>query len=173
MSTIGTQAGHTAHIPHTPRVGETADVRSNAILARARDEAAATGLAYAGEISPEEAWELVEAGSGTLIDIRSIEERTFVGYVPGVAHVAWATGTSLAKNPRFLRELEAKVPKTEVGILLCRSGKRSAAAATAAAKAGWTGVFNVREGFEGDLDARQQRGSLGGWRYRGLPWVQD
>ena len=63
--------------------------------------------------------------------------------------------------------------RTEVGIFLCRRGKRSAAAASAAAKAGWTGVFNIREGFEGDLDARQQRGSLGGWRYRGHPWVQD
>jgi hypothetical protein len=34
-------------------------------------------------------------------------------------------------------------------------------------------VFNVLEGFEGELDAQQQRGHGDGWRLRGLPWVQD
>jgi rhodanese-related sulfurtransferase len=100
-------------------------------------------------------------------------ENPRVSNVAAATHVAWATGTELTKNPRFLRELEAKLPKTAVGVLLCRSGKRSAPAAEAATRAGWAGVFNVDEGFEGDLDARQQRGSLGGWRYRGLPWAQD
>jgi len=100
-------------------------------------------------------------------------ENPRVSNVAAATHVAWATGTELTKNPRFLRELDAKLPKTAVGVLLCRSGKRSAAAVEAATRAGWTGVFNVDEGFEGDLDARQQRGSLGGWRYRGLPWAQD
>jgi rhodanese-related sulfurtransferase len=60
-----------------------------------------------------------------------------------------------------------------VALLLCRSGKRSVLAAEAAAKAGFTNVFNVLEGFEGDLDAHQQRGKADGWRFHGLPWVQD
>jgi hypothetical protein len=34
-------------------------------------------------------------------------------------------------------------------------------------------VFNVLEGFEGDLDEQQQRGEAGGWRRWGLPWQQD
>jgi hypothetical protein len=34
-------------------------------------------------------------------------------------------------------------------------------------------VFNVLEGFEGDLDDNYQRGRLNGWRTHGLPWVQD
>ena len=46
-------------------------------------------------------------------------------------------------------------------------------AADAAAKAGFTQVFNVLEGFEGDLDARQRRGGQNGWRFQGLPWLQD
>ncbi len=46
--------------------------------------------------------------------------------------MAWATGTSLTRNPRFVRELEAKLGKDEVVLLLCRSGKRSALAAEAA-----------------------------------------
>ena len=106
--------------------------------------------------------------------MRSAEERKFVGHVPDTAHVAWATGTGLTRNPRFVRELEAKLGgKDEPVLLLCRSGKRSALAAEAAAKAGLTQVFNVLEGFEGELDADQRRGTADGWRFRGLPWVQD
>jgi rhodanese-related sulfurtransferase len=89
-------------------------------------------------------------------------------------HVPWASGTALTRNPRFARELEARVGgKDKLVLLLCRSGKRSALAAEAAAKAGLAFAFSVLEGFEGDLDHRQQRGHLNGWRQRGLPWVQD
>lgn len=47
------------------------------------------------------------------------------------------------------------------------------AAATAATQAGFAQVFNVLEGFEGELDAHGQRGHADGWRFRGLPWLQD
>jgi rhodanese-related sulfurtransferase len=144
-----------------------------AILPRARARGAAAGLPYAGEVSPEEAWELFSAGAAEIVDVRTAEERKFVGHVPDSAHVAWATGLSLTKNPRFLRELEAKRSKDAVILLICRSAKRSDEAAVVAARAGWQNVFNVLEGFEGERDERQQRGSLSGWRLRGLPWVQD
>lgn len=142
-------------------------------LDAARREALSAGLPYAGGVSPKLAWELAQAGSAVLVDVRTAEERKFVGQVPGSVHVAWATGTSLTRNPRFVRELEAKVGKEAVVLLLCRSGKRSALAAEAAAKAGFTNAFNVLEGFEGELDAAGQRGHTDGWRLRGLPWVQD
>ena len=144
-----------------------------AALDEARSKAAAVNLPYAGGVRPLDAWALIEAGLAQLIDVRSAEERKFVGHVPGSTHVAWATGTSLTRNPRFVRELEAKLKKNEVGLLLCRSGKRSALAAEAATKAGFTNVFNVLEGFEGELDDGQQRGKSDGWRFHGLPWVQD
>lgn len=137
--------------------------------ARARTEA----LPYAGSIPPEQAWALVHSGRAKLVDVRSAEERKFVGHVPQSVHVAWATGTALTRNPRFVRELEAKADKGEVVLLLCRSGKRSAAAAEAATKAGFQHAFNVLEGFEGELDDRQHRGHADGWRFHGLPWVQD
>ncbi len=142
-------------------------------LQQARDAAAATGLPYAGSVPPADAWALLQAGAVVLVDVRSAEERKFVGLVPGSLHVAWATGTALTRNPRFTRELEAKVGKHTPVLLLCRSGKRSALAAEAAAKAGFTQVFNVAEGFEGELDAGQHRGTQDGWRFRGLPWTQD
>ncbi|WP_414447686.1 rhodanese-like domain-containing protein [Burkholderia sp. 22PA0099] len=144
------------------------------ILEQARTAAHEQGLSYGGGIAPAQAWALATAGEALLIDVRTGEERKFVGHVPGSQHVAWATGTSLTRNPRFVRELEAKAGgKDAVILLLCRSGKRSALAADAAAKAGFTQVYNVLEGFEGELDDAQRRGAHNGWRFRGLPWIQD
>lgn len=144
----------------------------HAALVAAREQAQAAGLPYAGSVTPQQAWALVSAGDAVLVDVRTAEERTFVGQVPDSVHVPWATGTSLTRNPRFVRELEAKTGKGAVVLLLCRSGNRSAQAAEAAAKAGFTQVFNVQEGFEGDLDDAGHRGARGGWRLHGLPWRQ-
>ena len=143
------------------------------LLARARSRATADGLGYAGSLYPPEAWALLQAGAATLVDVRSAEELKFVGRVPDSLHVAWQTGPTLVRNPRFLRELESRAGRDGVLVLLCRSGKRSAAAAAAATAAGFAQEFNVLEGFEGDLDAHRQRGESGGWRLWGLPWVQD
>ena len=142
-------------------------------LQEAQAQAAELGLPFAGSVSPQQAWALFQAGQARIVDVRTAEERKFVGQVPGTSHVAWATGTALTRNPRFVRELEAKVGRHDPVLLLCRSGKRSALAAEAAAKAGFTRVFNIREGFEGELNDAQQRGTADGWRYQGLPWQQD
>lgn len=142
------------------------------ILENARQDALRTGLAFAGELPPREAWAVVAAGQAVLLDVRTVEERVYVGHVPGSAHVAWATGTAMTRNPRFVREVDARVGKDATIILLCRSGKRSRAAGEALARAGFASVFNVTEGFEGDLDAAGHRGEIGGWRRHGLPWVQ-
>ena len=144
-----------------------------AILDLAREEALAAGWGYAGGITPPDAWNLASSGQALLVDVRTGEERKFVGHVPGSVHVPWATGTALTRNPRFLRELEGKVGKDATLLLLCRSGKRSVLAAEAATAAGFRHVFNVLEGFEGELNSLQQRGQDGGWRSHGLPWVQD
>ncbi|WP_423761431.1 rhodanese-like domain-containing protein [Burkholderia sp. NLJ2] len=142
-------------------------------LEGARAAAAAAGTPYAGGVAPEAAWALFSAGDALLVDVRTAEERKFVGHVPESLHVPWATGTSLTRNPRFVRELEAKTGKDAVVLLLCRSGNRSAQAAEAATKGGFKQVFNVLEGFEGDLDEGRHRGAHNGWRFRGLPWAQD
>lgn len=152
---------------------ETVEAEWPGVLARAATEAQAQGLGYAGGIPPADAWALVQASRAQLVDVRTAEERKFVGHVPDSVHVAWATGTSLTRNPRFVRELEAKFPKDAVLLLLCRSGKRSVLAAEAATKAGFLHVFNILEGFEGELDAQLHRGGADGWRFHGLPWIQD
>lgn len=152
---------------------ELAELSVPEALDQARRAAQAVDLPYAGGLPPRAAWSLAQAGKAVLVDVRSGEERKFVGHVPGSVHVAWATGTSLTRNPRFVRELEAKAGKNDVVLLLCRSGKRSALAAEAATKAGFANAFNVLEGFEGDLDEAAHRGASNGWRFHALPWVQD
>ena len=156
------------------------DISNLPALKEAAAQAAAQGLSFAGSIPPGEAWQLVEQGLALLVDVRTAEERKFVGHVPGSAHVPWATGTALSRNPRFVRELTALLAKQTqsgssqpIALLLCRSGKRSTLAAQEAAKAGLANVFNISEGFEGELDEAQHRGKGDGWRFHGLPWIQD
>ena len=173
MSTAVLQSSSTPPGPPSLRAVAAPDDSHLQILNLARNAAKADRLAYAGGISPADAWELVSSGHAVLVDVRTAEERKFVGHVPGSVHVPWMTGLSMNRNPRFVRELENKLAKTAVVLLLCRSGKRSHAAAEALARAGFESAFNVLEGFEGDLNELNQRGSLGGWRRWGLPWVQD
>ena len=161
-------------ISDTQDAAQAASADPLSALTVAKAQAKEAGLPYSGTVPPTIAWSLFRQGSVLLVDVRTIEERHFVGHVPGSAHVAWATGTSLNRNPRFLKELEARAGGKDPAILLlCRSGNRSAAAATAAFAAGFQHVFNITEGFEGDLDQNAQRGRIGGWRFHGLPWTQD
>lgn len=139
----------------------------HATLAASRTEAQEEELSYAGDITPQEAWELFSSGAAKLIDVRTDRELQRVGHVPETLHVEWLTGTSMSKNPRFIDQLESVADKDDVVLFLCRSGKRSVAAAEAAAYAGFKNAFNVLEGFEGDGNPRQ------GWLNQGLPSVQD
>lgn len=137
---------------------------SHAILYASREAARQAGLQYAGDVTPEEAWYLFAHGDAQLIDVRTVEELQTVGFVPDSQHVAWAVGKSLERNLRFVRELESKASRLDVILFLCRSGKRSVAAAEAVSRLGFKNVFNVTEGFEGE------QGHDCGWRARGLPW---
>lgn len=143
------------------------------ILARARERAPTSKPGYAGNVTPQEAWELVSSHVAVLVDVRTAEERQFVGRVPDSIHVPWAVGPNLQRNPRFVRELEAKVRRDDVVVLLCRSGARSVAAAQALTEARFRNAFNILEGFEGELDDLHQRGNHSGWRFHRLPWSQD
>ena len=72
----------------------------------------------------------------------------------------------------------AQYSKTDTLLLTCRSGGRSALAVNALAKAGFTHVYNIIDGFEGDKV--EEPGSLyagkrlkNGWKNSGLPWTYD
>ncbi|MFV5514179.1 rhodanese-like domain-containing protein [Acinetobacter gerneri] len=143
------------------------------IFNEAKQFAQQNDLNFTGSLSPKQAWKLVESADVVLVDVRTNEERKFVGYIPESVHIAWATGTAFNRNPRFLKELENKVGKDKTILLLCRSGKRSALAAEAAFNAGFQNIYNILEGFEGDLNKNNQRNQINGWKTHQLPWVQD
>ena len=126
---------------------------------------------YAGNISAELAWQWVQSGVAVLVDVRTDAEREWVGRVPGAVPVAWKQWPGMAMNADFDAQLRAAVPQGQKVVLLCRSGVRSVAAAQRAAGLGIE-AYNILEGFEGDVNAAGQRGQLGGWRKRGLPWNQ-
>ncbi len=129
---------------------------------------------YAGDITPQQAWQWVQDGTAVLVDVRSSAELEWVGRVPGAAAVPWKQWPGMAMNPDFDAQLRAALPEGHQGqsvVLLCRSGVRSIAAAKRATELGLT-AYNILEGFEGDPDDNGQRGRKGGWRFHGLPWRQ-
>ena len=127
---------------------------------------------YAGDISPQQAWAWVQAGQAVLVDVRSDAEREWVGFVPGAVALAWKQWPGMAINPEFDAGIVAAAAGKPALVLLCRSGVRSIAAARRATELGLRS-YNILEGFEGDPDEHGQRGRVGGWRMRGLPWRQN
>ncbi len=127
---------------------------------------------YAGDVSPQLAWQWVQAGQAVLVDVRTDAEREWVGFVPGALGIAWKQWPGMAMNADFDAAIQAAAKEGLKLVLMCRSGVRSIAAAKRATELGVT-AFNILEGFEGDPDAQAHRSLQGGWRYRGLPWRQN
>ena len=139
---------------------------------KAAAEAARPAVGYAGDVSPQVAFDWWQRGEAVLVDVRSDAEREWVGFVPGAVGVAWKQWPGMQMNPGFDAALRSAVPPGGKVLLLCRSGVRSIAAARRATELGIE-AYNILEGFEGDADADGHRGCKGGWRLRGLPWRQN
>lgn len=114
-----------------------------------------------------------------LIDVRTRMEFDYVGHPLGAVHVAWKEFPDWQVNPRFVEEVRTALqargitePESAPLYLLCRSGARSLAAAEELQRHGFRSLHNVEEGFEGDRDHQNHRGTVNGWRCRGLPWEQ-
>ena len=102
-------------------------------------------------------------------------EYLFVGHPLGALHVAWNEGPDWEVNPHFVgqvRKLAGTNHTTRPIVLICRSGNRSQEAGEALESAGFTAVYHVVQGFEGELDDQHHRGKSSGWRFEGLPWEQ-
>lgn len=133
-------------------------------------------------LNPKQAWQLLQENpKSLLVDVRSNMEFLFVGHPSGAVHIPWIDEPDWTINPHFVTDIrklilggisdhhsEANVPI----VLICRSGKRSLEAGELLMKNGFTDVYNVSEGFEGELDEHHHRSSLGGWRFAELPWEQ-
>jgi rhodanese-related sulfurtransferase len=144
------------------------------IFVAARERAQSARLPYFGALTPSDAFAVMKAAPhARLIDVRTRPEWDYVGHVPDTELLEWNLYPDGTRNPEFLAQLRQLAPDPGAPLMfLCRSGVRSDAAARVAAAAGYAKAFNVLEGFEGDKDAAGHRGTLGGWRKAGLPWVQ-
>lgn len=131
-------------------------------------------------ITAPEAWQICQQDPRTLlIDVRSSMEYLFVGHPQSAIHIPWIDEPDWVINKNFVVEIR----KLALGglhendddvpiILVCRSGNRSDEAGKVLVESGMKNVYHIDEGFEGALDEKHHRSTIGGWRYHGLPWEQ-
>jgi len=148
-------------------------------------------------LSPREAfdWKTKPSEPTFLIDVRTPPELHFVGFAPimdvNIPYITYDYGEWDVKvsdykrvpNSAFAQKIDAFLASQgQAGnkkvrlIFLCRSGDRSARAATLLAQAGYTNIWSILDGFEGDKakegDAKGKR-VVNGWKNDGLPWSYD
>lgn len=133
-------------------------------------------------ISAKEAWELLEKEpNAAFIDVRSDMEFLFIGHPKGAVNIPWIEEPDFNINPNFEREvrklilggvIESSEHNGVPVVLICRSGNRSAEAGNLLLEHGFKHVYNIEQGFEGELDDDHHRSTLGGWRFDKLPWEQ-
>lgn len=145
-------------------------------------------------LTPRQAHEMkVQNPKGVgFFDIRTRAEAMYVGMastvdalVPFVEHqelmTDWDDKRSMYKlepNQDFVAEIERRMKALGLGkdaplILMCRSGDRSSKAADRLLAAGYTRVYSVAEGFEGDRAGdgpKKGQRVVNGWRNAELPW---
>lgn len=137
--------------------------------------------------TPQEAWEALKSDpSAVMVDVRTIAEWDYVGLPvldsigKEVLKVEWIEFPDMTRNTHFADELLSQLGDTDPSAIyfICRSGVRSLSAAKCllmriAGSDRNIKCFNVLEGFEGDHDEFKHRGTVNGWKVRGLPWCQS
>ncbi len=135
-----------------------------------------------------EAHEMVQArpAATLFIDVRTQAEASYVGIPRGLdANIPYLLvdfdyfdakkrSYALHRNPHFVRAVAEKMRAKGLDgnadiVLICRSGDRTTRAVNDLAAAGFTRVWNVIDGFEGDL--ANDRRTVNGWKNAGLPWT--
>jgi len=144
-------------------------------------------------LSAEEAYYLKQQQGKDLlfVDIRTPSELVFVGTpenldinIPFLTldYKHWDTKKSSFKkvpNKHFLSAFNAvlnskNLTKDSSIVLLCRSGKRSAKAANLLSSTGYSKIYTVVDGFEGDkvkFGKNMGKRGVNGWKNAGLPWT--
>lgn len=141
-------------------------------------------------VTAKEAAEVLKAETAKtlFVDVRTRAEIQFVGYASAIDTAVpfvdmsqfgeWddkAGRYKLEANPVFSQTVEKALlakglTKGDKVLLICRSGDRSGRAADLLADAGFTNVYSVIDGFEGDMSPEGRR-SVNGWKNAGLPWT--
>ena len=116
-----------------------------------------------------------KSGHSLFVDVRAPEELASTGVAtmvdanaPSMLRSGSGADAELQPNPDFVAEIErllaAKgLARDDAVVVMCRTGRRSALAANLLASAGFSRVYTVVDGYEGD-------GEGAGWKTRGLPW---
>ncbi|MCC6413807.1 MAG: sulfurtransferase [Saprospiraceae bacterium] len=140
-------------------------------------------------ITAKEAYETWKATpeSCKLIDVRTVEEYLFLGHAAKAWNIPLALQSydwdqekqmfKMVPNPNFMADAKALAQTTDKLFVMCRSGGRSAMAVNALAQAGFTNVYNIVDGFEGDLVQDPDSVFNGqrlknGWK-NSEPWTYD
>lgn len=128
-----------------------------------------------------------QADKMLFVDVRSRAEVNFLGapvaidanvpYMELNEWYAWNDKSDSFKmevNSEFAALIQQrlaakKLTKNDKIILMCRSGDRSAKAVDLLAELGYTQVYSVVDGFEGDMSKEGLR-NVNGWKNAGLPW---
>jgi rhodanese-related sulfurtransferase len=121
-----------------------------------------------------------------LIDVRTPEEYVFVGHAEMARNIPllyvkheWNAETNefvVEANPEFIPEVKRQFGPDQTLLVMCRSGDRSAKAVNALTKAGFTTVFNIIDGMEGDTvddsgSVNHGKRMRNGWKNSGSPWT--
>ena len=138
-------------------------------------------------VTAAEAYEMwvSEPDKVKVIDVRTPEEYGFVGHPEMSWNIPIAFLTYQRKggrfeygprmNPDFVAHVLEVAAPTDVLLVTCRSGGRSAMAVNALAAAGFKNAYNIIDGVEGDLvhdpgsvfDGKRMKN---GWK-NSAPWV--
>lgn len=146
-------------------------------------------------LTPQQAYDMKKANPKGIafFDIRTRAEAMYVGWpsdadalVPYVEHSELMTEWDdkrfmykLEPNQDFVPELERRLKEMGLGkeatiILICRSGDRSSKAQDRLQVAGYTKVFGIAEGVEGDTvkeGPKAGQRAVNGWKNANLPWT--
>lgn len=139
------------------------------ILDAAKQRASTKNLPYLGELTPQEAYDVLQQQTMILVDVRSKAELDLVGRIANANHIEWAFYPGMVANPEFAAQLQAQVNKNQTIVFMCRTGGRSHNAAVVASGLGYK-AYNMLEGFEGEANTEKQRTLINGWKHAGLPW---
>ena len=146
-------------------------------------------------LTPQQAYDMKKKDPKgvAFFDVRTRAEAMYVGWpmdadalVPYVEHPEMMTDWDdkrfmykLEPNQDFVPEIERRMKDKGLGknapiILICRSGDRSSKAADRLQMAGYTRVYSVAEGFEGDTEKDGEKLGqrvVNGWKNADLPWT--
>jgi rhodanese-related sulfurtransferase len=121
-----------------------------------------------------------------VLDVRTTEEYLFVGHAPMAWNVPLMSQTyqwnadkqsfAMQPNPDFVSQVMEFSGPTDTLLVMCRSGGRSAMAVNTLAEAGFTNVYQIVDGMEGDVITDPEsvfKGQhlMNGWKNSGNPWT--